>query len=473
MRHGDIHPGNIFLSLQDPCLATLIDFGEGFLATPDFNWRYRNPNPYLAPERLGARLPLDEQIDVYSFGILLLYLATGTHHQFTHERRRGLHRSHVHELIHSVNPDLVRHEPRISDLIGRSTARDPADRPRMIEICDDLHQLAASSGLPTPTQDNISSAALLQRFAEDLRHVEAHNPVLRSLLDQQVRELGNVFAGLETEMVELSGTRDQMLRVLISLMEHLQAGDSWTTATTLAPWQRHALGLNGSYMSANIRAIRRRVAVRRTFVVSVAELGLEFSEKVAALLSAAADPALKKLGQLFRGAIDRYRVESARVNYNDPASAVVLWHRERFRLVTEWLHEFLTKWDLGTYINRDHAVNLQTSAGVYFGLSPVATLDDVGAKREDNPISLMHFANVKEEESKPWLLVSTEQRGRYSGQGGVEGPHLLGVRVYTSVMGRPNDRIQHLEKLMNKEAVNITSSTELLAQIINKAHREV
>lgn len=475
VRHGDIHPGNIFISLQKPYHATLIDFGEGFLATPDLNSRFRHPKPYLAPERLRTRIPLNEQIDVYSFGILLLYLATGTPTQFDHEGRIGRHRSYIQELISKVNPPLVSHEPRISDLIGRSTALDPADRPRMIEICDDLRQIATSSGATISAQNSrASGVAVLAQYAAELERIDtSHNPILLSLLDQQIRELSNVFAGLQTEMVELYGSRNQMLRVLISLMDHLEEGDSWTTATTLNPWQHNALGLNGSFMSANIRAIRRGVAVRRTFVVSIAELGVEYAEKVAALLADAADPALKKLSNLFQVAIKKHLLDRTDDNYIPPGRTFVEWHRERLRLITEWLNEFFTTWDLGSYINRDRAIKLQESSGVFFGLCPVATLDDVNAKREENPLSLMHFP--KKDASQQWLLVAAEQRGR-SDTNGVEQSHLIGVRVYKSIRtetGRPNDRIRYLEALMNEEAVNITAATEQLAEIISKAQREL
>jgi serine/threonine protein kinase len=472
MRHGDIHPGNLFLRIDNPHTVTLIDFGEGFIATPDINWRQRNPKPYLAPERLGSRFQINEQVDVYSFGILMLYLATGSARELSLERHPGLHRSYIHDLIHEANPALVRHEPRISDLIGRSTARDPADRPRMIDICDDLLNISSSADSIHHTRDG-SGALTLERLTTEMElAANKYSPVLMSLLDRQIRELATVFDGLQTEMVELYGTRDQMLRVMISLLEHLQLGDSWTAATTLAVWQRSALGLNGSYASANVRAIRRDAGVRRTFVISIAELGFEFSEKLAATLNSSNNDYLKHLGKLFNIAIAEYATKRTRDYYKDPTPEFVNWHRMRLVSVVQCMRDLIAKWELASYLTKDQTIKIEQSKGLYIGVCPVATLDDVGAIREDNPVSLMHFAKEKDD-ARRWLLVTTEVRGRNESRDGIERPQLLGVRVYKSVMGKPTDRIQYLEKLMNKLSANVTTATGQLFDIVSKVDKEV
>ena len=473
--HGDIHPGNVFLCLNDSSTAKLIDFGEAFIAMPDINFRPRNKRSYLAPERAGPRFPLNEQVDVYSFGMLLLYLATGTEREITFERRSRLHRSYIHKLILEKNSALVRDDPRILDIIGRSTARDPADRPRMVDIYEDLSSIATAMDTSCSSKDE-STTQTLQRLTNALQDADnRHSPILMSLIRREMRELENVLAGLQTEMVEFYGTRDQSLRILISLFEHLQEGDSWTTATTLAVWQGSALGRDGSYASANIRAIKRGVAVRRTFVVSVAELGREFSTALAMKLEDQHNkPSLKRLGQLLKKAVAKYDESCQEENYTHPTPHFVKTHREYFVSVLEFMHDTIEKWNLTSYLAGDGPVNVKKSDGFFFGICPVDTLDKVGAIREDNPASLMHFANESNVD-KQWLLVMTEMRGRIESKDGLATPHLLGVRVFKSVqkLGYPNDRILSLQTLMNAQSSNVSSATEQLLEIVHKLDREM
>jgi serine/threonine protein kinase len=257
--HADIHPGNIFIDLGKSQRVIFIDFGEAFLATPDRHSRRRNPNPYLAPERLGPRFLLTEQVDVYSFGILLLYLATGVEKYIESDRVPGDYRRIVYDEVQTRNPKLLsRNEPRILDVIARSISRDPADRPRMSDVCEALEDIGASRRPSVASRSASTNDNALLRVGRALAAArKSHSPALISLLELQIRELAATFDGLKTEMVELRGTRDQMLRAMTSLFENLSSGDSWTAATTLAVWQRSALGLDGSYASANIRAVQR------------------------------------------------------------------------------------------------------------------------------------------------------------------------------------------------------------------------
>jgi hypothetical protein len=115
------------------------------LATPDRHSRKRKPHPYLAPELMGPRFSFGEQIEVYSFGILMYYLATGIEPHIPANHPPESHRSVIHEGLRERNPSLVHNEPRILDIIGRSISRDPADHPRMADICSDLESINRSA----------------------------------------------------------------------------------------------------------------------------------------------------------------------------------------------------------------------------------------------------------------------------------------------------------------------------------------
>jgi serine/threonine protein kinase len=409
--HGDIHPGNVFMTSEGPLLSILIDFGEAFPAIPDNNWRMRNPRSYLAPERSGPRFPLNEQVDVYSFGMLLFYLASGIEKEIPLDSEPRDRRSHVYEAVSDANPGLAKSDPRLLDLIGRSTARDPADRPRMIDICEDLESIL-EEGSQVPREQPKSLSDTLQSLARRCESLNGdHGPVLSRLIERQVRELEYVFDGLETEMVQLIGTRDQLLRTLISLLENLKPGDSWTTSTTLSVWQGSALGVEGSYTSATIRAVKRKAAVRRTFIVSIEELGREFAVRLMDLLQASNILVLKDLAARFDLSIKDYDRTRPKGKHAKADAGAISWHRERFVALLHGIHDMIETWGLRELICSDNTIDIIESTGLFIGLCIVATRDDAGAIREDNPASLMHFADAKIAERK-WLLVVTDMRSK-------------------------------------------------------------
>jgi hypothetical protein len=472
--HADLHPGNVFLSLDEPTIVTLIDFGEAFLSTPDRNSRPRNPSPYLAPERVGPRFVLSESVDVYSFGVLLLYLATGSEPEIREPKAgaavpSGWKRRLVYEAIRSRNPGLLgTDEPRILDVIGRSIATDPADRPRMTDICADLEGIKRSWA-PALRDRERSIGMTLKEIAEELHDVaDHHHPLLLQLLEREIRRLATTFRGLTTEMVELSGTRDQLIRSLVSVFDYLQAGDSWTAATTLAMWQRNALGLDGSYASANIRALKRGVAVRRIFLISVEELGQDFCDELVNQLGRESEPALRRLRDLFLVAINEFMTVSRRANYPRVEPEVINWHRDRFEYLLDFTQRLVEDWKVP--LCRDNRIDIERSHGLYFGICPVSTLDRVGEKREDNPVSLMHCAS--QEGKRRWLLVATEAQGRKENPKTVDEPRLLGMRVYQSVQseegvpGIPVDRKAWLQKLIHDDSVGAGPVAARLLHIV-------
>jgi len=470
--HGDIHPGNIFISNYAPHKAQLIDFGESFVATPTKAWRLRRAGiPYLAPERIGSPIHLNEQVDVYSLGILLLYLASGRAECIppAGHLRPGDRRGFIKKIVQECNSLLIRHEPRIIDIIALSTAWDPVDRPRMSDLVDDLTAIATATPTPgiSPTLD---ISRTLHDIAEQLTLKSvSHSPLLIRLLEREVRDLAQTVEALETEMVELDGTRKQLLRALISVFEDLKEGDSWTTVTTPSVWQNSALGLGGSYNSATIRALLRGASVRRAYIVSVEELGMHFCGFAADKFLSSGDSVLQSLGKQLEEAMARYACSDAlsRINdknYRQPSPAFIQEHRDRFVRVISSLHEMVAEEGVYDTIHGSAKFDIHSTQGLFLGLHFTDTLDSLGGIRADNPASLIHISG-EVDELKQWILVVTEIRGRSEDTQNVVRPQLHGLRIFQSVMGKPTDRIKYLAKFITESVIDIRGKTESLKHI--------
>ena len=84
--HRDLKPANIFLCKQqfDPMFVKLLDFGIAKLTTPDPSVRKTQigmvlgtPH-YMSPEQCAGKGALDHRSDIYSLGVMLYEMLTGT-----------------------------------------------------------------------------------------------------------------------------------------------------------------------------------------------------------------------------------------------------------------------------------------------------------------------------------------------------------------------------------------------------------
>jgi serine/threonine protein kinase len=485
--HGDLHPGNIFLPKNPNGHVMLIDFGEAFLFNSINNTRHRNSNPYLAPERLELRFPLNERVDVYSFGVLLLYLATGVEHDFNLSGRRtnyAEHHDEIYKIIMERNEPLIEEEPRIIDVITQCVDKDPADRPRIYDVLDDLRQIQTT----LPSANSLSSDVLDvgKTFSLSGRNIalQDEHPIIQSLCSREIHSLDEQLQGSTTDMLELHGTRSSLIRTLSIFYNTLDRGDSWTTATHLPVWQRHGLGLLGSYLSANIRAIRRHVSVRRVLAISVEELGRAFSDNLANKLEEQGDPKLHPVVQGLRNAIHHFDDSpAAKLPLAAHSPSQFSWHAERLHAFLHAYAKSIVDWKLEDCLTDEPKIKLMSQERSFLGIAIVGTIDKIIEIREDNPASVVHFTHAVKPKHR-WLLVETQMRDRLNSRAGrFDPPHLLGIRIFKSRQygpdgnpeeeGYPHNRIVNLQRLFNNDAINIGLHLESFAKVCARSIADV
>ncbi|MFE9443867.1 protein kinase [Streptomyces sp. NPDC006602] len=151
--HRDLKPSNVLIAPDGP---RVVDFGISLatesaaltrtgtiLGTPGF----------MAPEQLTGK-SVTPATDVFAFGAVLTYTATGTGPFGTGSAQ-------------SLNFRIAYEEPRLDQLpgpglgiIARCLAKDPADRPAVGELIEELAQVAGAGGY-TPTEVVTEAAAWL------------------------------------------------------------------------------------------------------------------------------------------------------------------------------------------------------------------------------------------------------------------------------------------------------------------------
>jgi serine/threonine protein kinase len=140
--HCDVKPSNLLIRGHD---IRLIDFGIARYIdeeSPD-NDTVQCSRGFAAPEQLYAA-PAAPAMDIFAWGCLLAYLASGVHPFASHSEREWILR------VQSAQPDLYGVPPGLDELIRWTLARDPRDRPSARELETLCHARNHEQPRPAP-----------------------------------------------------------------------------------------------------------------------------------------------------------------------------------------------------------------------------------------------------------------------------------------------------------------------------------
>ena len=132
--HCDVKPSNLLVRGAD---VRVIDFGiSRYVHEPSWDDQTVQCSPgWAAPEQLRAGAPTPA-VDVFAWGCVLAYLASGTHPFASRADQEW------YERVQSAEPDLLGLPPVLGEVVRWSLARDPRDRPSAAElavICQARH----------------------------------------------------------------------------------------------------------------------------------------------------------------------------------------------------------------------------------------------------------------------------------------------------------------------------------------------
>ncbi|MFJ5547444.1 serine/threonine-protein kinase [Streptomyces sp. NPDC093225] len=130
--HRDLKPANVLLSADGP---RVIDFGisvvaDGATDLTRTGFMVGTPG-FMAPEQLTGE-PVTAATDVFALGALLTFTATGTG-----PFGAGTVSQLMYRVVHH-EPDLAALPARLRDVVGRCLAKDPAARPTVSQLLDEL-----------------------------------------------------------------------------------------------------------------------------------------------------------------------------------------------------------------------------------------------------------------------------------------------------------------------------------------------
>ena len=278
--HSDLWPPNILIQRSDSS-TRLIDFGAAWdlHEMPHRFGQTGKAHRYMAPERRTEqawRAP----VDIYSYGMVLLYLALGVPpERFDHPIQDNDELKQVlMSLFRDRNPNLIEAERGVVDIIHRCIRFQPSSRAATMQ--DVLFDLELFSPETSRERHKVAEPvdALRERVAQlqvKLDAVGEADHLFLGLINDDVDDIAEKLDQCTTRLYEITGDRERLLHGLFRCLQDLRQDDLYAVVTIPALWTTEGIGMDGRYLTMNIRAAHRGVWVKRVFVVTARELRTE------------------------------------------------------------------------------------------------------------------------------------------------------------------------------------------------------
>lgn len=260
--HQDIWPPNFVMRDHIPIL---IDLGEAAIRlTSCLPWRLKiHPHPYMAPEvRRDAKWP-SRRADLYSLGGVLLFLATGQHPPLRLPKDNDQLKNKITKIIRTRNPELLRSNCAIADVIARCLRYDREQRVINIEAL--IQELDTFQFCPLNLR--IIGNQLRQLMKQLMKPLDSHKLFSR-ILALELRQLVCKVQDMLHGMLDVSGDHETIVAALTQYLSVLESGDEYLTVTVPQFWQKRNLGINGRYLTMNRLLAERGVRIRRVFLLT-------------------------------------------------------------------------------------------------------------------------------------------------------------------------------------------------------------
>ena len=294
--HGDIWPSNVMIRRKKDWAYSpepvYIDFGKSFITDrvldqPALKARWQK---YLAPERVITRAEAKERshreaphrwyspADIYSLGMVFLYLAAGESDVLIFKNLEPLPEGYFdvidnsyytnHELkemvidaVRSRNPRLYSGFPEVADIIMHCIRPEPDRRAADVVAVETVME----DCFPSSQWANCSRQKCLHmaaRVVTKLRNSTILNDrVARTLLGHDVRTFYRRLRQFEGRVLTLGGGRERLIGALVRILKLLGPGDKLQALTTTSFWRKENFGAYGRFSTALRSAARRGVSV--------------------------------------------------------------------------------------------------------------------------------------------------------------------------------------------------------------------
>ena len=265
--HQDIWPPNILMRDHNPCL---IDFGEAAMRlTSSLPWTSGvEPHPYMAPEvRRGAKWP-SRRADLYSLGGVLFFLAAGQAPPFRLPKNNDKLKLKVTQLIEKSNPDILKSNCAIADVIARCLRYDREQRVRNAEALIQELETFEFPQLNMRTAENDLNLRTVDKELSQLMKSLAKHQLFSRILALELRQLVCHSQDMRNGMLDVNGDHETIVSALTQYLSVLEKGDQYLTVTVPQFWRGGNLGINGRYLTMNRLLAEKGIKIRRVFLLT-------------------------------------------------------------------------------------------------------------------------------------------------------------------------------------------------------------